>query len=266
MAPARARWRTSADHSCSEDPIPENTSHRSSISRMLRLGGFTTGPRMMLLSNPTAPCQVRPAFFTLPRASISPAAAPPGAPACGLPAGGSADPGGGREGHAGPLARFAARPPTSPLSRRSAGPTTAPATAPSTKVSEYAIQRFSHRSAEIEPLSGTTSFRRHAETGSTLRITMHDTNASGPEGGAFAFSGNRRSRDMSRDVRTIIAGMALSLFLTGLAGCESRQPATRAGAALDRAGTRTGQAVGHAASATGRALDRTGNYIRDKVQ
>jgi len=91
---------------------------------------------------------------------------------------------------------------------------------------------------------------------------MDNMNASGLGGGAFAFSGNRGSRDM----RTIIAGMALSLILVGLAGCESRQPATRAGAALDRAGTRTGEAVGHAATATGRALDRTGNYIRDKVQ
>ena len=91
---------------------------------------------------------------------------------------------------------------------------------------------------------------------------MYNTNASGLGGGPFAFSGNRRSRDM----RTIIAGMALSLLLFGLAGCESRQPATRAGAALDRAGTKTGQAIGHAATATGQALDRTGNYIRDKVQ
>ena len=66
-------------------------------------------------------------------------------------------------------------------------------------------------------------------------------------------------------MRTIVTGMALALFLFGLAGCESRQPATRAGEALDRAGTKTGQAVGNAATATGRALDRTGNYIRNKV-
>lgn len=66
-------------------------------------------------------------------------------------------------------------------------------------------------------------------------------------------------------MRTILAGMALTLFLVGLAGCESRRPATHAGAALDRAGTRTGQAVGHAATTTGRALDRTGHYIQQKV-
>jgi hypothetical protein len=59
--------------------------------------------------------------------------------------------------------------------------------------------------------------------------------------------------------------MALSLFLLGLGGCESQQPATRAGQALDRAGTETGQAVGNAATATGRALNRAGNYIQDKV-
>lgn len=68
-----------------------------------------------------------------------------------------------------------------------------------------------------------------------------------------------------RNMRTILTGMALSLFLVGLAGCESRHPATRVGAALDRAGTKTGQAVGHAATVTGRALDRTGNYIQRQV-
>jgi hypothetical protein len=66
-------------------------------------------------------------------------------------------------------------------------------------------------------------------------------------------------------MRKIVTGIVLSLLICGLAGCESRQPATRAGEALDRAGTKTGQALGNAATATGRALDRTGNYIRDKV-
>ena len=57
----------------------------------------------------------------------------------------------------------------------------------------------------------------------------------------------------------------LSLFLLGLAGCESQQPATHVGETLDRAGTATGQAVGNAAASTGRALDRAGNYIDEKV-
>lgn len=55
------------------------------------------------------------------------------------------------------------------------------------------------------------------------------------------------------------------LLLTGLSGCESTQPATHVGQALDRAGTNTGQAVGGAAAATGRALDRAGNYVDEKV-
>ncbi len=66
-------------------------------------------------------------------------------------------------------------------------------------------------------------------------------------------------------MRTIVGTMALSLFIFGLGGCESQQPATRAGQALDRAGTATGQAVGNAATATGRALNRAGNYIQQKV-
>ena len=55
------------------------------------------------------------------------------------------------------------------------------------------------------------------------------------------------------------------LGLLALAGCESSQPATRAGAALDHAGTVTGNAVGNGAQATGNALDRTGIYVKDKV-
>jgi hypothetical protein len=66
-------------------------------------------------------------------------------------------------------------------------------------------------------------------------------------------------------MRTIAGTIALSLFLLGLGSCESQQPATRAGQALDRAGTATGQAVGNAATATGRALHRAGNYIEEKV-
>ncbi len=66
-------------------------------------------------------------------------------------------------------------------------------------------------------------------------------------------------------MRTLAATMTLSLVLLGLGSCESQQPATRAGQALDRAGTATGQAVGNAATATGHALNRAGNYIQDKV-
>lgn len=44
-----------------------------------------------------------------------------------------------------------------------------------------------------------------------------------------------------------------------LAACESRGPAERAGAAIDRAGSRTGEAVGGAA-------ERTGNWVRDRTR
>ncbi len=55
-------------------------------------------------------------------------------------------------------------------------------------------------------------------------------------------------------------------FLLALAACESRQPATEAGAAVDRAGTRTGQAVDRAANATGAALERSGEWVRDRTR
>jgi hypothetical protein len=72
-----------------------------------------------------------------------------------------------------------------------------------------------------------------------------------------------------------IRGLAV-IGLTGgliaaaaLGGCESQQPATRAGMALDRAGTVTGNAVGGAANATGNAVDHaanaTGNYVGRQV-
>ncbi len=57
----------------------------------------------------------------------------------------------------------------------------------------------------------------------------------------------------------------LILAVIAIAGCESQAPATRAGMALDRAGTDTGQAVSKGAQATGSALDRTGTYLKNKV-
>lgn len=56
--------------------------------------------------------------------------------------------------------------------------------------------------------------------------------------------------------------LAVALLLC-LAACESRQPATETGAALDRAGTRTGQAVGRAATSTGSAVERAGGWVRE---
>lgn len=60
--------------------------------------------------------------------------------------------------------------------------------------------------------------------------------------------------------------LPLLLALLLLAACESRQPGTRAGAALDRAGTRTGEALGNAAQSTGNALNRAGDWMRDRTR
>jgi hypothetical protein len=71
-------------------------------------------------------------------------------------------------------------------------------------------------------------------------------------------------------------GLVLILLVL-LGGCESQQPATRTGAALDRAGTETGQALNRAGAATGGALqragtatgqavDRAGNWVGQKLQ
>ncbi len=60
----------------------------------------------------------------------------------------------------------------------------------------------------------------------------------------------------------LLAGVAL----LGLAACERDEPATRAGAALDRAGTATGSAVGRAGEATGNAIDHAGTYVKDKTE
>lgn len=51
-----------------------------------------------------------------------------------------------------------------------------------------------------------------------------------------------------------------------LAACESRQPMTQTGAALDRAGTSTGQAVDRGATATGAALERSGEWVRERTR
>jgi hypothetical protein len=62
--------------------------------------------------------------------------------------------------------------------------------------------------------------------------------------------------------RLLLAACTLCL----LAACESRQPATRAGETLDRAGSRTGQALGRAANDTGTAIGRAGDWMRDRTR
>ncbi|MBL6457034.1 hypothetical protein JMJ55_16990 [Belnapia sp. T6] len=59
---------------------------------------------------------------------------------------------------------------------------------------------------------------------------------------------------------------AILLGLLALAACQSRQPATRAGEALDRAGSQTGQALGRAANSTGNALERAGGWMQRRTQ
>ncbi len=57
---------------------------------------------------------------------------------------------------------------------------------------------------------------------------------------------------------------AVALF--ALTACEREQPATQAGAAVDRAGTATGSAVGRAGQATGNAVNRAGTWVKDKSE
>lgn len=64
-------------------------------------------------------------------------------------------------------------------------------------------------------------------------------------------------------VKVMLGALALAALV---AGCESEQPMTRAGAALDRAGTDTGQALDRAGTATGNAADRAGNWVQKQTQ
>ena len=66
---------------------------------------------------------------------------------------------------------------------------------------------------------------------------------------------------MSASLRALLV-----LCLVGTAACQSRQPATRAGEAVDRAGTRTGQALGRAANSTGNALERAGTWMQRRTE
>jgi hypothetical protein len=66
---------------------------------------------------------------------------------------------------------------------------------------------------------------------------------------------------MSVPLRTLLA-----FCLIGVAACQSRQPATRTGEAIDRAGSQTGQALGRAAHSTGNALGRAGNWMQRRTE
>ncbi|SDB63929.1 hypothetical protein [Belnapia rosea] len=57
-----------------------------------------------------------------------------------------------------------------------------------------------------------------------------------------------------------------TLCLLAAAACQSRQPATRAGETIDRAGTQTGQALGRAANSTGQALERAGHWMQRRTE
>jgi len=65
---------------------------------------------------------------------------------------------------------------------------------------------------------------------------------------------------------SVLLRTLLALCLIGMAACQSRQPATRAGEAIDRAGTQTGQALGRAANSTGQALGRAGNWMQRRTE
>jgi hypothetical protein len=66
-------------------------------------------------------------------------------------------------------------------------------------------------------------------------------------------------------VGTLHLAAAAALCLLGLTACESQRPATRAGAAIDRAGSQTGQAVERAADTTGGAIERAGAWVRQRT-
>ncbi|MGH7122504.1 MAG: hypothetical protein ACREFP_26535 [Acetobacteraceae bacterium] len=66
-------------------------------------------------------------------------------------------------------------------------------------------------------------------------------------------------------MNVLARSLTIMLPLLALAACESTQPATHVGEALDRAGSTTAHAIGHAAVATGNALDRAGKYMNDKL-
>jgi hypothetical protein len=66
--------------------------------------------------------------------------------------------------------------------------------------------------------------------------------------------------------RKLCAALALLALMGALPACQSRAPAERTGAAIDRAGTRTGQAVGRAADSTGAALERAGGWVQERTR
>jgi hypothetical protein len=65
---------------------------------------------------------------------------------------------------------------------------------------------------------------------------------------------------------TLVTRLIAALCLLLLAACESRQPATRTGEALDHAGSRTGEALGRAANDTGAAIGRAGEWVRNRTR
>jgi len=127
------------------------------------LGGKLPRPMAQMASDRLG-SEVCPTHFTLPGASISPAARCPGPgpadhrsmaqPSPRVPRGGGT-----------PIALSGL--PSAARSQRAS-----PGTSLSTKVPECAIYRLRRRSAETESRSETKSFWRHAETGSTLKIPM----------------------------------------------------------------------------------------------
>ncbi len=66
--------------------------------------------------------------------------------------------------------------------------------------------------------------------------------------------------------RTIIASLAVGLFVIGISACDRDGPAERAGAKIDNAGEKAGNKMENAADKMGNKMENAGDKIQDKAR
>jgi transcription initiation factor TFIIIB Brf1 subunit/transcription initiation factor TFIIB len=76
----------------------------------------------------------------------------------------------------------------------------------------------------------------------------------------------KRSYQMTRIGRSVIAVVVAGLLIAGVSGCKKEGPMERTGKEIDKAAEKTGQQLNKAVEKTGEKIEKTGDKIKDSVK
>lgn len=71
---------------------------------------------------------------------------------------------------------------------------------------------------------------------------------------------------MNRKITTLILAAVLGISTVGLAACDNKGPAEKAGEKVDNATSKTGDAMDNAADKASDAADKAGDKVKDSTE